>query len=77
MNREYKTEKWLQTQAKTLETKCLKKHKKSYSFCTYMRMLITDAVIYTDEKGYMLDMDKYKENKKEIIKKYLDKPMEG
>ncbi len=64
----YKDFKWIQTQAKTIETKCLKRNKLSLSFSAIERILSKGAIISIDDgKTLVIDKDIYDKNKKDYL----------
>lgn len=72
----YRSDKWLDVQAKTFETKTLKKKGRSLTFTGIGRKLIEGAIIeiQTDSQSnplLVLDLEKYKANKAAYVAKYL------
>lgn len=61
---------WLQSQAKTIEKRCLNRFGNSKSFVSIENMLRDGAVISVqDDTGIIeIDKDKYKENKTRYLK---------
>lgn len=72
MKKLYKSWEWLQNQAKTLETKTIRRHGRSLTFSGIQRMLTDGAVIEVDDKTVILDEDSYRHNKAQTIS-WLDK----
>jgi hypothetical protein len=73
----YKTSKWLDTQAKTLERKILNAKRTSPSWSTLSRLLTQNKAIIElrdcDDNScvIVLDETQYKLNKKDIVDEYL------
>ena len=73
MNKLYKSYGWVTVQAKTLETKILNLKQCSPSFSAIERLLLKNCVIVieSDNGIFVLDEEKYRQNKKAITQKYL------
>lgn len=73
----YKSFGWVDTQAKTLERKTLNRAGKSLTWNGIADKLCKNAIIEVRDKYFVLDEDKYKENKQETInylkEEYKDK----
>lgn len=63
----YRSDKWFDTQAKTLETKILKAKGSSLTYTGIGRELARNAIIEIQGNMLVLDEEQYKKNKKAFI----------